>query len=393
MVKRFAVFFIALLLLSGCLSIFPQQEADPEREEAEEESDEQAVEVVPQISTPDQYYQSVLYDGSYLHGKSRGFGSSVVYNRLDLDQLEMGLTRIATQYFNQDHYYFREGQFIERDELNEWLMRYDEEGNPNGLNPALGEGNSKKEQEENQPRYLSHILEHNYLVQDDNGQFSLGGIVLGLSMNSVYNFTIEDEQGRYNFYEQPISDEEIEREGKRMAEEIVARLRAENREEGAFQDIPIVVALFKEQPRESVVPGYFIAEAEAEPQQELEKWQKVNEQFYLFPSQKADEDARNEADQFQRFKDDIQAFFDTFIGVVGKGRYEDNQIQEMTIEIQIRYEGKAEVVALSQYIANQLQERFKGKYKVSAEVTSVSGNTESIIVQNPNDEPVIHVLP
>ncbi len=64
----------------------------------------------------------------------------------------------------------------------------------------------------------------------------------------------------------------------------------------------------------------------------------------------------------------------------------------MSIEIQIRYEGKAEVVALSQYIANQLQERFKGKYKVSVEVTSVSGNTESIIIQNPNDEPVIHVL-
>src|SRR5690606_15743675 len=131
--------------------------------------------------------------------------------------------------------------------------------------------------------------------------------------------------------------------GEQIAQRVVDRLRDINREDGVFQHIPIVVALFKEQPRESVIPGYFFAQAEAEPQQSIQKWQKINERYYLFPSSEANEEARNEADHFQRFKDDIQAFFDTFIGVVGKGRYENNQIQEMAIDVQIDYEGKAEV--------------------------------------------------
>lgn len=389
MVKKFIVVSFCLLLV-GCMPFNQQEEEQPEQ--THEEQEEQIVEAVPQVSTPDRQYRSVLYDGSYLHGESRGFGSAVVYNRLDLDQLELGLMQIAMEYFSPDRYFFREGQFIDRTELNEWLMRYDEQNNPNGLNPPLGEGSTMKEREENKPRYLSHILEHNYLVQDENGQFQLGGIVIGLSMNSVYNFRVEDEQGLYHFYEIELRDSDIEREGELIAQEVVNRLRDPQREDGAFQQIPIVVALFKEQPRESVIPGHFFAKAEAEPHEPIQRWQKINERYYLFPSSEANEEARNEADHFQRFQDDIQTFFDNYIGVVGKGRYIDNQIQEMTIDVQINYEGKAEIVALSQYIVNQLQERFSGKYKISVAVVSVSGKTEAVIVQNPDEEPFIHIL-
>ncbi|GAE28166.1 putative pheromone cAM373 precursor lipoprotein CamS [Halalkalibacter wakoensis JCM 9140] len=390
MLKKWGILILTFLLLSGCFPISPEE--DQVVEERNENEQEQVVEVVPQIITPDNYYQSVLYDGSYLHGESRGFGNSVVYNRLDLDQLEIGLTRIAQQYFDPDRYFFREGQFIKRNTLNSWLMRMDEESNPQGLNPALGEEGTMREREESQPRYLSHILEHNYLVENSNGQLNLGGIVIGLSMNSVYNFRVEDEQGRYNFYELPIPNDVIEREGQRIAAEILTRLRSESMEEGAFEDIPIVFALFQEQPRESVIPGHFIGRAKAEPRSNLDRWQRINERYYLFPSSEANQEARNEADQFQRFQDDVQSFFDTYIGVVGKGRYVDNQIQELKIEIPLRFQGKAEIVALSQYVAGQLQQRFQGNYKVSVTITSVSGNTESVVVQNPNDEPFIHVF-
>jgi protein involved in sex pheromone biosynthesis len=112
----------------------------------------------------------------------------------------------------------------------------------------------------------------------------------------------------------------------------------------------------------------------------------------LFPSSEATQEARNEADQFQRFKDDVQEFFDTYIGVVGKGRYVDNQVQELNIEIPLRFQGKAEIVALSQYVASQVQQRFQEHYKVSVTITSVAGNAESVIIQNPNEEPFIHVF-
>ncbi|ARK28724.1 CamS family sex pheromone protein [Halalkalibacter krulwichiae] len=381
-------FLMVLVLLTGCFG--SPEEEEPILEEGAEDGEEQVVEVVPQIITPDNYYQSVLYDGSYLHGESRGFGNAVVYNRLDLDRLEIGLTRLAQQQFDINNYYFREGQFIKRNELNSWLMRYDEESNPNGLNPPLGEGGDMRAREENQPRYLSHILEHNYLVEGSNGQLNLGGIVIGLSMNSVYNFRIEDEKGLYHNYELQLEQQKIEAEAERIATEILSRLRT--MEDGAFEEIPILFAVFQEKPRESVIPGNFIATALAEPNSDLDRFQRLNERYYLFPSSEANQEVRNEADQFQRFKDDVQDFFDTYLGVVGKGFYVNNQIQELSIEIPLRYQGKAEIVALSQFVASQIQQRFQGNYKVSVEITSVSGNTESIIVQNPEEEPFIHVF-
>ncbi|MBP3952558.1 CamS family sex pheromone protein [Bacillus sp. YZJH907-2] len=384
---------ILVIFLSGCFQILPQEEEEEAIiDESIDSEEEQVVEVVPPILTPDNYYQSVIYDGTYLHGESRGFGTAVVDNRMDLDQLEMGLTRIAQQHFDPDTYFFREGQFIKRDQLNSWLMRYNEETNPTGLNPALGDEKDQKEREENHPRYLSHILEHNYLVKSEDGQMKLGGIVLGLSLNSVYNFRTETEDGLYNFYETVIPDDVIEREGKRIAEEILSRLRSGEFEDGAFQDIPIVIALFREQPRQSAIPGNFISQAKADPGNALQRWQEINEQYYLFPSSEASEHARGEADQFQRFKDDVQGFFDSYIGVVGKGRYLDNKIQELSIEIPIRFQGKAEIVALTQYAASQLQQRFDPNYKISLKVSSVSGKLESLIVQNPGSEPIIHIF-
>lgn len=295
-----------LLLLTGC---FPFLQQDTDDISIEDSSDEQDVQIVPRIVTPENYYQSVLQDGVYPHGQSRGFGNAVVYNRLDLEQLELGLTSIAQDQFDPERYVFREGQYITRNELNSWLSRYEEEENELGLNPALGEGETMKDREESQPRYLSHILEHNYLIQNENDQLELGGIVIGLSMNSVYNFRVEDDQGLYYHYEKPIEQAQMLSEGQKIAEKVVARLRSENREEGALQNVPIVVAIFKEQPRESAIPGNFIAKAVAEPEKELERFQDINEQYYLFPSKDATKDVASDAEQFQRFKEEVQSFF------------------------------------------------------------------------------------
>ncbi|WP_100371679.1 CamS family sex pheromone protein [Bacillus sp. FJAT-45037] len=383
---------VSLLFLTGCFPMFQQ----PEEEETvveEPQQEEQNVDIVPQVSTPENYYQSVLYDGAYLHGNSRGFGNAVVYNRLDLDQLEMGLTQIAKETFDPENYFFREGQFISRSEINEWLMRYDEESNRFGINPALGEGETMREREDSQPRYLSHILEHNYLVQNENGNYELGGIVIGLSMNSVYNFRVEDDQGRYTFYETNISQEVMERQGQEMAAEIVERLRVTTREDGVFNQIPITVALFREQPQQSTIPGNFIMKSTAPPGEGLERWQRLNERYYLFPSSAANEDVNNDAAQFQQVKDDLQSFFDTFVGVVGRGYYVDNQLQEMTIEVPLRYQGKAEIVALTQYAADVIQQRMTNQnVKVNLYVTSVAGKHESLVVKNPGEEPFIHVF-
>ena len=44
------------------------------------------------------------------------------------------------------------------------------------------------ERNEKSPIYLAHILEHDYLIKGDNEKVSLGGVVIGLALNSVHYY-------------------------------------------------------------------------------------------------------------------------------------------------------------------------------------------------------------
>ena len=80
-----------------------------------------------------------------------------------------------------------------------------------GLNPIdPGEGDIAKRSEEN-PIYLAHILEHNYLVKENNN-IHLGGVVIGLALNSIYYYQKEAFGATY---EAKIDSEklEVERQG------------------------------------------------------------------------------------------------------------------------------------------------------------------------------------
>ncbi|TSB45609.1 CamS family sex pheromone protein [Alkalicoccobacillus porphyridii] len=389
MFKRWGLVSLPLILvMTGC---FPFTQEEPEETEVENPNNDQEITIVPPVSSPENYYQAILFNGQYMSGVTRGFGTDVVYNRLDLDQLEMGLTRIAKEHFPQEQYSLREGQFINRDELNSWLRRYDEEDNPLGLNPPLGDGDNRREQEESNPRTLSHILEQNYMVENDNGEIELGGIVIGVSLNSVYHFRTEDDQGRYNFYDTAVDNEISIEDGERIANEIVARLRDQEREEGAFNNIPIVVGLFREQPRESVISGSYLQASIAEPNGELGGWQSINENNYLFPSDRANQDVRDDSDEFSRFQDQIQNFFNTYVGVVGRGFYQDDRLTELTVDIPLRYNGKTEIVALTQFVASLIPEYYDD-IRVEVNISSVNGTQESLIVGEPGEEPFIHVM-
>ena len=389
MFKRWGLVTLPLvLLMAGC---FPFSQEEPENSEVENPANDQEITIVPPVSSPENYYQAILVNGQYQSGKTRGFGTDVVYNRLDLDQLEMGLTRIAKEHFPQQEYSLREGQFIDKEELNNWLRRYDEEGNPNGLNPPLGEGSDEKEQEESNPRTLSHILEQNYMIENSDGELELGGIVIGISLNSVYNFRITDENGLYDFYRTPLDDEVTQEDGERIAAEVVTRLRDQERFDGDFNNIPIVIGLFREQPRESIISGTYFQTAIAEANSDLGSWDSINENFYLFPSDRANQDVRDDSDKFGRFQEEIQNFFSTYVGVVGKGFYQNDRLTELTVDIPLRFYGKTEIVALTQFIASIIPDYYED-IKVEVNVNSVNGEQESLIVSEPGEDPFIHVM-
>src|SRR5699024_9939849 len=147
-----------------------------------------------------------------------------IANRLDITALENDLRRHSTTVFDPDTYFFQEGQQIGYSELFSWLER-ESESSELGLNPAADIDDDtatedKIEIERENPKYLSHILEQNYLIRTDDNAVQLAGISIGIAMKSVYRF--QTEVGGPFYYEE-IEYDEMLAEATTIAEEVVSR--------------------------------------------------------------------------------------------------------------------------------------------------------------------------
>ncbi|MCD8510391.1 MAG: CamS family sex pheromone protein [Bacillus sp. (in: Bacteria)] len=389
------IFGSLLLLVSGCIPVLDRGgEEEIIVVEETDDSEEQHYFITPTIDTPENYYRNVLRDGRYDRSPSRGVVAPSMNNRIDINQFEIGLMEIAMANFSQDQYYFREGQYLTGDTINSWLRRYDPEVTRYmyGLNPPLPEGDDDRESMEERmreaPLILSHVMEHNYLTGSEEEGVNLGGVVIGLALKSVYYFRTEDEDGGYHFHEQPLDLERVEREGKQMAQEVVSRLR--NNEN--IGDVPITIALYQERRRGAIVPGSFIAMTQlGEGQTTIQNWEQINEHFMFFPSREARSADPNLSSAFSQLNTDVEDFFGRNVGIVGKGRYKNDRIEELTIDFNLQSHGKAEIIALTQFVSGRINSNFASlQVPIYVYFTSING-PESLIVQYPDRDPFIHV--
>lgn len=369
-----------LLLLAGCAPNFKKQE-----EVVQEKEDSKEKAIIPNYKISDKYYRTIL---PFKPGETRGLVVQNINSRYDINEFETGLMRIAQNTFDPDKYLFQEGQYLKRDEVRLWLNRQftpeqlkekklDESKNI-GLNP-LDNGSEEK------PEYLSHILEHNYLVKNDEGKAKLEGVAIGLALNSVYYYQKE----KYgDWYETEIKHKELEKEGKKIADEVLKRLRKIEE----LKDVPITIALFEQESKTSVVPGNFFAYANAEKgSDKLGDWEQVDEEYVQFPSTAANDKHRDDSNAFLNFKQDVEAYFPNFNGVIGRGFYAQDQLQELTIDIPIQFYGKAEAIGFAQFVTGLIMKHFPEYISVQVNITSVDG-PEALIVRKPEQsEPFVHI--
>lgn len=159
MIKRVSLLSLSLLLLlTGC---FGKDELEKEEKVVQEKGkkDEKAI-ITGEINTGEKYYRSIF---PFEPGGARGVIRFGVDNRLDINEFEMGLMRVAQETFSTDKYFFQEGQFLNESTVTNWLKRADEKSNKSksdfnqkGLNPALG-----VKINENDPKYTDNLLEAN----------------------------------------------------------------------------------------------------------------------------------------------------------------------------------------------------------------------------------------
>ncbi|KAA0942170.1 CamS family sex pheromone protein [Sporosarcina sp. ANT_H38] len=363
--------FAAILLLGGCLPSFGTEKKEVIQES--EESIEETV-MIPDVQLKEEYYKTLL---PFKKSASRGLIVSNIDTKYDMQETEEGLLRISTQHFDPKNHLFQEGQYIDKETARSWLSRSSTD--EAGLNPPIEEGMNEDTASEEAPNYLAHIVEHNFHVMTDDKKVRLAGITIGLALNS----TSYSRSGK----ETELSDKEIEQQGMKMAEEVVSRLRSQE----GLSDIPIVVGLFKQEERNSIVPGTYFATAVAEKgQSKPTGWKVVNEQYVVFPATSETGEYRDMNNTFDRFKQDIDDYFPSFVNVIGTGFYKDGTLKSLNIEVPIQFFGTSETIGFTQYMTSLVNKYFSNVH-TEVSITSVNGPEALIVKEADDDEPYVHV--
>ncbi|PAV28007.1 hypothetical protein CIL05_19295 [Virgibacillus profundi] len=373
--KKISILLVCtLLLLTSCAPNMNDEEV-LQNDESEEE-----VSIVPSHQLSEENYKMVL---PYKVSEARGVITNQVANRLDIDEMEQGLRRHSKEVFDPKQYFFQEGQYLTSDRLFEWIDEW---------NPVIEEeleGLDDEDQEDihrENPRYLSHILEQNYLQKEgEENNVELKGMSIGIALKSVYQFHTES---RGPYFEDIGMDEMME-QGNKIAQKLIEELR---QIEG-LQDVPIMIALYREEDQASPVPGNFVAKTNVPGgSASIGEWDSVDEENILFPSDEGKEKYFDDHEIVTNFGNEIATFFPNYTGIIGKGFYVNGELQKMTIEIPIEFYGKGEVIGFTQFAYSLVQEMFSDYFDLEIKVTT-SDQIESLIYRKAGAEsPTIHIF-
>lgn len=379
---------VALLVLSGCE---PTKLGDTKATE-QQSSNAKEVETthIPNMQLSDSYYRTLI---PYKESATRGLVVSNLNTKYDIKEVEEGLMRLSQNVFSTKDYYFQEGQYLSKSTVQNWLARpnqtKDEKPENQGLNPSSVDANGQALEPdvraEKAPIYLSHIVEQNYLKKTGENKVSLGGVSIGLALNSIYYYQRE-QYGE--FYERQIEDAELLKEGEKIAQEVIRRMRMRPE----LENVPIVIGLYKQEAKNSILPGSYMQYAVAEAgKSSLGDWVKLNEKYVSFPMSSPPDIYRDINKAFLDFKLEIDEYFSNQTSIIGTGFYQNDEIRKISIEIPIQFFGKAEIIGFTQYLTGVMLTELPLDVPITISITSLNGAEAIIHKEADQDEPFVHI--
>ncbi len=125
--KKRGVFSIEKdIMFGGCcgyahaLSLCAEFWGEEEQEMVQKTDKSKEKAIIPKYNISDSYYKMVL---PFKAGKARGLTTERLNTRLDIDEFETGMMRLAQDSFSTDDYLFQEGQYLDEDTVTSWLAR------------------------------------------------------------------------------------------------------------------------------------------------------------------------------------------------------------------------------------------------------------------------------
>lgn len=322
-------------------------------------------------------YNVLLKDGQYLISPTNGITASNNDNNVDNRSLEVGLLNISHDLFSTDKYVFQEGQVLTPRQVNIWLSRYSKH-NKQGLN--------YKKSKKYSPIILNQIFEQDFLVKSGSS-YKLGGISLGLALNSVDYYTKVKDGPEYHVN---IKKNQQLAYGKKVAYTLIKRLRKIS----ALKHIPILIGLFQKTGRDSLIGGNYLAYSIVDTNSsKINEWKSVDYSSQVLPTI-GDTKPINSTDaaSFSDFKAAIQGYFPNISGVIAKVHYQNKHLKQMNISITTQFYGYAQIESLSRLTLSVAKKYLPNNVPIEIRIESVNNLQATITKNDADDSYYVHVF-
>ena len=285
---------------------------------------------------------------------TRGLIHSHIRNRADIEQVEMSLMRLATDFFNPDDYIFREGLHLSREFVSTILQPFNPEiENHQGLNPQVGSSHTFanttiESLEDDLVRPLAYVLEQNFVTVEDDA-FKLEGAAIAIALNPYH--WLRDPSIGFEA-ELRMTDQEIVEIGQQIASNFLPLLRAQE----GLEEVPIILALFILRSEREVIPGNFASITYVEAGSfTINSWDNVDEAHFRLPTDSGiNVYDVNIIEEFNFFSNSIGNNFPHRYGLTAQVHVVDGEIYRVLIVFDMNFYGLSEKIGFHQLVGEQI---------------------------------------
>lgn len=290
---------------------------------------------------------------------------------VNIDAVGEGLLRYSKERFSTSSYYLQEGQILDRDTLQVGTTLEDKEGilgfksaeNPYGLNPEKGSSIPVSSSVTIEVGTAEHktipvidVFEVNF-IQDLEKDAEIKGISLAIILNP----TIVDATGATH----TIADEQLKTLGEEAARFLFTYVKSLP---SVASDTPIMIALFRQDSSDTTLAGSFFASGYGE--KSIDQFDDIDEKWVIFSSDEAAKLDGQISSQFDAVKKALFQYLPNDIGMVGKGLFIDNQLDQLQIDVTTRAKTHTENVGVVQYIRELLANFTSSDYAISVRINA-----------------------
>ena len=168
------------------------------------------------------------------------------------------------------------------------------------------------------------------------------------------------------------------------------------RKKSGVGNVPIVIALYKQAPDDSLVGGSFYAYSKNSGST-ISSWHKLNYKTVVLPkasgtTSSTGSASQTDSDSFSNFKSQIQSFFPNLSGVTAQAQYNNGQLDGMHITVTTQFYSQSEITSFTQYIARAANKYLPNGIPIDIRIQSDSEMQAIVYRDSGSDTFRTHIL-